>query len=120
MQPASWCSGELGTGDSAVVAAARLVAAAVCDCCLSGTFWKNDSIALAGCFFLLGLLKNLTLALLEDVVFWLVRKVAMPAERSVAGSENLFAERCTDMSGGDLQRTDQHQLRHQPGKQEVF
>lgn len=73
----------------------------------------------------------MTLGLLEDVLFWLavavpsgwaslVRKVAMPAERSVAGSENLFAERSTDMSGGDLQRTDQHQLRHQPGKQEVF
>lgn len=128
MPSLSWSFAELGTGDSAMVAAGRLVAATICDCCLSAAFWKNDSIALAGFCLnsLLGLLKNLTLGLLEDM-FWLavpsgwvslVRKAAMPAE-PVAGSENLLAERSTDMSGGDLQRTDQHQLRHQPGKQEV-
>lgn len=130
MPSPSWCSVELGTGDAAVGAAGKLIAAAICDCCLSDAFWKNDSIALAGfCLSsLLGLLKNLTMGLLEDVVFWpevavpsgwvsLVMKVVIPAERSVAGSENLLAERSTDMSGGDLQMTDQHQLGHQPGKQ---
>lgn len=110
MPSLSWCSGELGRGDAAVVAAGRLVAVTACDCCLSVAFWKKDSIALAGfCLCsLLGLLKNLTLGLVEVAAAvpsgWvlLVRKVAIPAERSVAGSENLFAERSTDMSGGDL------------------
>ena len=65
---------------------------------------------------MLGLLKNLTLGLVEDVAsvlpasvpsdeVSLVRKEAMPAERNV-GAENLLAAWCTDMSGGDLQRTD--------------
>lgn len=128
----SWCSGEVGTADSAVAAVDKLVAAAACDSCRSAAFWKNDSIALAGFCrsSLLGLLKNLTLALPQDMVFWLVvavpsgwvspvRKVVMPVER-VTGSENLLAESCTEINGGDLQRTDQHQLRHQPGKQEIF
>lgn len=128
----SWCSGELGTPGSAVAPAGRLLAAAACDSCRSAAFWKNDSIALGGFCrnSLLGLLKNLTLALPQDVAFWLVlavpsgwvsptRKVAMPVER-VTGSENLLAESCTEISGGDLQRTDQHQLRHQSGKEEIF
>lgn len=115
-----------------MAAVGRLVAAAACDGCRSAAFWKNDSMALAGFCrsSLLGLLKNLILALPQDVAFWLVvavpsgwvspvRKVAMPVER-VTGSENLLAESCTEVSGGDLQRTDQHQLRHQPGKQEIF
>lgn len=127
-----WCSGELGTADSAVTPVGKLVAAAACDSCRSAAFWKNDSIALPGFCrsSLLGLLKNLTPALPQDMAFWLVvavpsgwvspvRKVAMPVDRETA-SENLLAESCTDISGGDLQRTDQHQLRHQPGKQEIF
>lgn len=116
------CSEEL-------VAAGRLLAAA-CDCRFSAAFWKKDSIALAGfCLCsLLGLLKNLTMGPLPDVAFavsvpsgWvsLVRKAAMPAERCVVASENLLAESSTDMSGGDLQGTEQP-LRHHPGKQNAL
>lgn len=112
------CRGELGAADSAVPPVGKLAAAAACDCCRSAAFWKNDSIALPGFCrsSLLGLLKNLTPALPQDEAFWLVvavpsgwaslvRKVAMPVER-VTGSENLPAESCTEISGGDLQRTD--------------
>lgn len=69
-----WCSGELGTADPAVAPVGKLVAAAACDSCRSAAFWKNDSIALPGFCrsSLLGLLKNLTPALPQDVTFWLV------------------------------------------------